>query len=142
MTSKSSANLYFSFLTYKPIQVFDVYVFKSIDEALVRLEEDEYAIEYNKIKISASVLDAITDDEFPRVSIRYSHNPTFYVIDINRDLVKVRTYKDCGSSDTTDNYPIHCIARKAHYVLDDPNYDGVGLFDNTDYNKDKPNYNY
>lgn len=134
--------LYFSFLTYKPIKIFDVYVFVNADTALHRLDEGEYSIEYNKILIDPTVLKAITDAKEPCVSIRYVHNPTYYVIDINRDLVKVRTMKDCGSTDLKTNYPLHCIARKAHYVLDDPNYDGVGLFDNTDYEKPKPNYDY
>lgn len=129
----------FALLTYEPVSVFDVYLFVGSKTKLRRLSESEYTIENNKITVNNNVFtpQELQNIENKTISVRYTHNPIYYIIDINRDLIKQKTMKNCKDVGTPNltNYVLSAIGRRAHYVLDAVNYDGTNLFDNTDYTK-------
>lgn len=130
----------FSFLIYNPISVFDVFLFVDAQSPLISLKPTQYKIDYNKIVIEKSLLNEMGVNEKSRISIRYTHYPVYHIIDINRDLIKQKNLSMCSTTeDNKVNFPLSCIGRRAHYILDNPNYNGTGVFDNTDYTK-KNNY--
>ena len=136
-------NNYFSFLIYEPVSVFDVYLFVDKTKPLIYIDPSDYTVSNNKIVISQAILDGIAVLQYPMISLRYTFNPTYYVMDINRDLIKQKTKPSCADDAATlnkTNYPLNCVARLAQWVLKAPNYDGVGLIDNTNYNRTPPNY--
>ena len=130
----------FSFLIYYPKTVFDVFLYVSSENPLKSLKKTEYKISGNRINIDASIVAEYTEDVKPKISIRYTHNPTYHIIDINRDLIKQVSGVNCETTqDIEKNFPLNCIGKRAHYLLDKQNYSGEGAFDNTDYTK-TPNY--
>ena len=134
--SISEEDKYFSFLTYNPISVFDVYLYVDGETPLLHLKEEEYTVDYNKIKIDKSFIES-KNLQKAKISIRYTHNPVYHIIDVNRDLIKQKHIINCGEEELKTNFPLNCVGRRAHYMLDNPNYDGYGLFDNTDYTRTK-----
>ncbi len=62
-------------------------------------------------------------------TIRYRHQQTFHIIDMNRDITKVRE-RDC-SSEQLEQMPIYGIARKAHYLFDNARFGTQEPLDNT-----------
>lgn len=135
--SKSEPTKYFSFLIYKPIQVYDLYLFKNSDEPLVVIPESFYQIDGNKILINKSLIESLGILE-PTISIRYTHNPCYHVIDVNRDLIKQDSLNDTNIE--TLNYPINCIGKRAHFMYESANYNGNVPFDNTDYQRQPIKY--
>jgi hypothetical protein len=141
---KSSTNKNFFFTTYQPIRVFEIYFFVSDIEPLEFVPEDKYAIDKNKIVFDDDYFAAfLTANQLTTgqvtASIRYTHNPVYYVLDNNRDMIKLR---EVNNDNTTDlpkiNFPVNCVARKAHFVLNAPNFNGDKLFDNTNYSRTYP----
>ncbi len=124
-------NSWFSFLTYEPISAFDVFIFKNTGEALGYLTSDKYTLSGNKILVPASTITSfgLTDGEYC-ISIRYTHNPVYYIIDINRDLIKQKVDPNCTNNNKA-NLPLNCIGRRAHFVLDAADFVGDNLLDNT-----------
>lgn len=137
--STTDATKYFSFLIYNPIKVFEVYIFENSQKPLLYLEVDNYTIECNKILINKAYLDNLEITN-PVVTIRYTHNPTYHIIDVNRDLIKQKSISNVDVS--VVNFPLNCIGKRAHYILDAPNFDGERAFDNTNYSRDIPKYDY
>lgn len=133
-----SKNVMFAFLTYSPLDVFQVYQFQSVSQSLLPLVSGvDYTISGNKIVMA----DSFIIETNVAISIRYTHQPAYHVIDINRDLIKQPTDQDCATGIINDeNLPLHCIARKAHFMLDAPNYNGTRVVDNTNYNAPPINY--
>lgn len=64
------------------------------------------------------------------ISVRYSYNPVYHVIDANRELMKVRERRCTFSDDKLKDMPINVLARKAHYIFDNQLF-GRELFDNS-----------
>lgn len=139
MTKHPIDDVLFCFTTYEPISVFHVYQF--IDEATplsLLTKDQDYYVQGNKIVLSDE-LSAEVDTA--TLTVRYTHRPVYHVIDINRDLVKQITQQNCpDKTNLKANFPINCVARRAHYILDADNYSGASVTDNTDY--DTPNIPY
>lgn len=134
--SKSEVNKLFSFLVYDPIYVFNVYLFIDSESPLKSLDENEYEIKDNRIIFEKSVIQQYTSLPNPSISIRYTHNPSYHIIDINRDLIKQKTGIDCKTNEINKSlFPLNCIGRRAHYIPDSPDYNGNSVFDNTNYSK-------
>lgn len=64
------------------------------------------------------------------VSIRYSHAPTFHIVDMVRETMTTKI-KVPGSAERDVVMPIHAVGRRSHYVLDEQNYSGDYLLDNS-----------
>lgn len=126
---------------YEPLEISNVFLFASDVAPLVPLSADMYSVVGNKIVFSENVvnlvdlesLDIKDVNEIPlHITIRYSHYPVYHVIDMNRELMRVREGKLCGQG--YDEYlrqmPINVLARKAHYIFDNQKWDEV-YYDNT-----------
>lgn len=130
---------------YEPLEVSNVFLFESEDKPLVPLTEDDYEIRGNCVVFSPDILKKIDVEsanisdinESPvHVTMRYSHYPVYHVIDMNRELMKVREGKFCGEgwNDHLRQMPINVLARKAHYIFDAQRF-GEEKYDNTVYDK-------
>jgi hypothetical protein len=125
---------------YEPLKVTDMFLFASDNEKLINIKEDEYVIDGNKIVFDLGIQDKISIDdmnvknksEIPiSISIRYSHFPVYHVIDVNRELMKVRESRFCSYNDEKlRQMPINVLARKAHYLFDAQKF-GEESFENT-----------
>lgn len=126
---------------YEPLEITNMFLFASDAAPLVPLSVDMYSVVGNKIVFSENVvnlvdlesLDIKDVNEIPlHITIRYSHYPVYHVIDMNRELMRVREGKLCGQG--YDEYlrqmPINVLARKAHYIFDNQKWDEV-YYDNT-----------
>ena len=105
-----------------------------------------YTIDKNRIVFNLGIQDLIevsgfnvtSISEIPiSISVRYSHFPVYHVIDVNRELMKVRESKFCGVNDEAlRQMPINVLARKAHFLFDVQKW-GEESFDNTVINSDR-----
>jgi hypothetical protein len=123
---KATDNKLYVFPVYKPLEILDVFEFVSEDVELNRLPESDYTIDDNKIIFN----NRHKGKEDWTLTIRYAHNPTYHIIDINRELIKTRTRTECLSDETLQNMPQHSMARKAHYMPWGENYDKSNIIYN------------
>ena len=122
---------------YEPLAITNMFLFSSDSEKLVNITEDEFSIDKNKIIFSSTIKDKVSvsdvnESEIPiSISIRYSHFPVYHVIDINRELMRVRENRFCTcDTNKLKQMPINVLARKAHYLFDNQKFDDES-FDNT-----------
>lgn len=117
---------------YEPLTVTNIYLFSSPNEKLIPLVEGEYTVDGNKIVFDKSLLTRVpTIDNTLSISIRYSHYPVYHVIDVNRELMKVRESKLCSFDDERlRQMPINVVARKAHFIFDAQTF-GRTMYDNS-----------
>lgn len=117
-------------LVYPPQDVENCFLFD--DDALPLrslVEGTDFTISGQKFILSDSV--DIGGQTEPTVSVRYEHYPVFHVIDIMREKISSRREKCVDGTLFLDGLPIHCIARRTHYLMDAPGKDGVGYQDNS-----------
>ena len=125
---------------YEPLKVFNIYLFKSDSEPLISLDKSMYTIDKNRIVFNIGIQDLISSSDMNissksqipiSISIRYTHYPVYHVIDVNRELMKVREDKFCSYDDETlRQMPINVTARKAHFIFDAQKW-GEESYDNT-----------
>jgi len=141
--SKSTGKM-FSFTIYYPTTMYYIYLYQNDTEGLLYLNPSDYQIVGNKIVVNRIVSGIdLQNIENPTISILYLYNPTYYVIDINRDVIRQKGQTDCVTMEQHyANYPTNAIGRRCHYVLDNPDFSGDRLIDNTNYSIDPPNYDY
>jgi hypothetical protein len=142
MQNINDNNNFFAFLIYEPVTVFDVYLFINKTSPLLYLDPTSYTIDKNKIIIAESVIIAagVADPQNPTITMRYTFNPVYVVLEINRDLIKQKNTPDCSAVINKVDFPLKCVGKLAHLVLTAPNYNGVGLIDNTNYSRIPPIY--
>ena len=110
--------VYSAFSIYEPKSIDSIFLFVSSDKKLLRLDSSQYSITDNKFTFADS-LKSKFDGEKMKVSVRYFHYPTYHVIDVNRELMKVRE-KECKyDEETLKQMPVNCLVRKAHFILDE-----------------------
>jgi len=114
-----------AYSVYEPIQIIDMFLFVSDIDKLISLSENDYTIDKNKIVFDKTLLDKVDITEFNvtevpmSITIRYSHFPVYHVIDVNRELMKVRESTFCSYNDEKlKQMPINVLARKAHFIFD------------------------
>jgi len=126
---------YFTFLTYAPTEVFDVFIFAGSTTPLAYLTPSQYSFSDNKLLIPHTTITGLGISGVTQysVSLRYVHNPAYYIIDINRDLIKQRVDSCANPTNTINktNMPLNAIGRRAHFILDAANFAGTNLIDNT-----------
>lgn len=112
------------FTIYEILEIESIYLFQTDKEPLLPLKEGKdfevkggYKIEFN---------DNYNSMDNMSISVRYRHCLTFHLIDMNRDIMKVRT-KTCKASDEQlTNMPIAGLGRKSHYIFDNIKYEQEG----------------
>lgn len=122
---------------YEPLSISNMFLFVGDQEKLKPLTKDQYIVDENKIVFDKSILDEIPVEDINQkspnvsISVRYSHYPVYHVIDVNRELMKVRENKFCKYDDNElTQMPINVLARKAHYIFDAQQY-GEEEYENT-----------
>lgn len=121
---------------YEPLEVTNIYLFVGDNIPLKPLTADEYTIIGNQIEFSKKLLDEIEVTDMNQrqpdlsVTIRYSYHPVYHVLDVNRELMKVRERGCYYSDDILKNMPINVMAKKAHYIFDNQQF-GEEQYDNT-----------
>ena len=131
---------------YEPLKITNMYLFVSDTQKLLPVTEDMYTVQGNKMTFNLGIQDLIdvndanirNKSEIPiTISIRYSHYPVYHVIDVNRELMKVRENKFCGlSDDVLRQMPINVSARKAHFIFNAQRW-GEEYFDNSTPNNER-----
>lgn len=110
---------------YEPLVITDAFLFISDDEKLKPLiQGKDYKIEENKIIFDPGIGSEVISNDINeknqdiKVTIRYSYNPVYHVLEINRELMKVKDVKSgvFGESNKVD-MPINAICKKAHYLF-------------------------
>lgn len=118
----------FAFLSYDIIAVEFAFIFEGPKKKLKRLfEGSDFIIDNNKILLDKKFLPK-KDEKF-NVSLRYTHRPTYHILDIPRDAMV--TDVEMGAGRESVQMPIHGIGRRAHYVPDFDNLEGSRVFDNS-----------
>jgi hypothetical protein len=74
--------------------------------------------------------DAYTITIDPKVSIRYRHNPLFYVWDAPREMLSSLLVKGAARRDSI-NLAVKAIAKRAHLIAGAENWSGNRLLDNS-----------
>lgn len=133
-------NKLIAYPVYEPLEVTNMYLFSEDNEPLVSLTKDDYIIDKNRIEFDPSILEFISINDpniqdFTQIpvsiSIRYSHYPVYHIIEVNRELMRVREGKLCNVDDKNlVQMPINAMARKAHYIFDAQKY-GEEAIDNS-----------
>ena len=107
------------FAIYEILDMEGIYLFQGDKIALHPMTKDEYEIDGYKIILN----DKYNSMKDLSISIRYRHCLTYHLIDMNRDVIKVRT-KNCEASDEQlTDMPINGTARKSHYIFDNLKYE-------------------
>ena len=121
---------------YDPLEITNIYLFVGDDIPLMPLTPDRYTVIGNRIEFDKKLLDEVevTDMNARQpdiaITIRYSYHPVYHIIDVNRELMKVRERGCYYSDDVLKNMPINALARKAHYIFDNNTYSDE-QFDNS-----------
>lgn len=112
-----------AFTIYQILEIESIYLFVNDKQPLKPLEENiDYTFDNSKIILS----DNYNSMKDLSISIRYRHCLTYHIIDMNRDIMKVRE-KDCSYSyEQLTNMPIGGMARKSHYIFDNNKYEEQG----------------
>lgn len=132
----------FSFTKYFPTQIFEAYRFTTPSAPLTYIDPSLMTIQDNKIFFDPTTFIPLVTAGQLNVSLRYVTNPQYLIIDINRDLVKTIAGQ-CNAlpnSAIKQNLPLNYVGRLLHIIPDQPDINGVGLFDNTNYSATPPNY--
>lgn len=120
-------NIMRAFPVYTPLQILSVYQYNGADKKLIPIPSADYSIVDNYIKF-ADKYKKIADIS---ISLRYTHNPVYHVIDMNRELMKVRVKSCTVPEEKLAQMPISALARRAHYIWDNVNQLQNNIFDNS-----------
>lgn len=110
---------------YEPLKITNAYMLVSDKVKLEPLTPEDYSVDGNKIVFNQKLLSEvrmtfdINSKELPlQITVRYTHYPVYHVIDVNRELMRVREGKFCQNNDEQlRQMPINVLARKAHYLF-------------------------
>lgn len=116
---------------YEPVEILELWLFNDSNEPLIKLDETQYSFLKNVLTIDYSVTKLIQAQEVS-ISVKYEHQPMYHIIDINRDIMLIEKRAKCNDTDSESmqNLPVLAIGRRAHYVLDAPDFN-EGLIDNS-----------
>jgi hypothetical protein len=106
---------------YPIIEIEDIFLFDTDKTPLKRLVQGtDYTIE----KESKIILTpAASTKPAPVLSVRYRHYMTYHIIDMNRDIMKVREKGCLMPEEMLKEMPVAGLARKAHYLFDNMKYE-------------------
>lgn len=122
---------------YEPLEISKMLLFVDDTEKLMPIDDSMYTVDKNLIRFSTDIISFIKvnninihDNPPVNISVRYNHYPVYHVIDLNRELMKVREGKPCGvNRDKLRSMPINALARKAHFIFDSQRW-GESKFEN------------
>lgn len=121
-----SHNKLFAFLNYNVISILDVFLFKNDGSPLKLLSSSQYSHDGNKIIITDKKLYT----EGMTVSVRYTHNIQYFIIDIIREM-RESSVKNESNKETITKLPLSAVGRRCHYVLNPDNFDTSSVVSNS-----------
>lgn len=127
----------FAFLVYEPLEIDEIFLFKSTNEPLQVLTENEFSIQNNFLFLNKELFPIPDKKTNPlAVSVRYKHRPQYHIVDIMRDLM-LTPVLNAGSNlqATIEKMPFSAMGRRAHFIFDPVDIEGNGIFDNTNRSK-------
>lgn len=109
---------------YPILNVHEVFLFDQSNVPLIKaIEGEHFVIKDNWIELTDQ------HNHFETLSIRYDYNPSYHIIDHTRAMLTTKVIKQGRDVDTA--LPVSAVAKLAHYVLDEENYNNQLLFDNS-----------
>lgn len=122
----------FAFLSYSPKTINHIFYWVANNQKLVRLPETAYSISPdNPYVILIDEGYAFQSGFNGALSIDYEHDVQYFTIDIPHDFRAIHVPEFNGIQ-TESQLPMQVIARKAHYVMDQPTtLAGNNIFDNS-----------
>lgn len=113
------------YTVYNILDIYFVGLFVDSNTKLTKLEENvDYTFSGNKVIFTNENL-----IENSSVSIRYSHNPAYYIQEMVRDTMQVNLLK--GRIEEKVMMPIHARAKRIDLFKDRENFSGDRLLDNS-----------
>ena len=124
---KTKLGTSFAYAAYKMTNVSYLGLFMGPTEAFKRLVRDvDFTVERNIIKLLPSV--QLPDMDQITASIRYSHAPTFHIMDVTREAVDNFIYD--GKKEQVQYLPVSAMARRAHFIADMENLSSNRIINN------------
>lgn len=122
------------FLSYAPLEVFNVWLFEAPDQPLKQVDPTDYFInENNPFCISFNV-GAVPPNV--GVSVFYKHRVQYHVIDMPHEIRASYDRDKVTGQMQLIKLPLQVVGRRCHLVdMQRPNYDGTGIIYN-DYDPD------
>lgn len=129
LRAKTINNQVIAFATYEILEIESIFMFISDKEKHQRIEPDDYTILDERIVFRPKYRTI----KNPVFTVRYRHCLTYHIIDMNRDIMKVRTKDGCKmTNEELTNMPIAGTARKAHFMFDNLKFEEANnLIDNS-----------
>jgi hypothetical protein len=120
----------FVFLTYKPVEIIDVFVLELPTTPLIKLAITDYALSTDNEYVL--MLNFVPPSGFNNtVVVTYYNNPQYMVIDLPHDLRASTIMNSNGQLVKTD-LPVQAIFKKAHLCLSLSDYEGgVDIINNS-----------
>ncbi len=121
---------------YEPLKITDIYLYAGDTTKLIPIPEEMYEVKGNRIVFDDSLEEFVPVEDMNQkhpdisITIRYSYNPVYHILDANRELTKVRERKCSFSDETLRKVPMNYLAKKAHFIFDNQTY-GNSLIDNS-----------
>lgn len=122
-----ATNQQYAYTVYPLKQVEEAFLFVGEGQPLRRLTPNDYAIEGQIFMLSES-LNSVGE---ATVSLTYTHAPQYYIVELPRSTISVNVPGGPNGKKEAVKMPLNAIARKAEYVLDQENFDGDRLLDNS-----------
>lgn len=127
---KSQDNKLFAYCSYHIKSIEYVGLFKDENSKLTRLTETiDYTFDGNRLFLTDKYVNAFIDDNTYSVTVRYTHQPQYHIIDLPRQVANSR--KSYEGKEEVQQLPISAIGRRSHFVLDVENIAHSRLLDNS-----------
>ena len=119
---------YFSFLSYSPKEVENVFLFVAANALLRKLEDPvDYTIVGNKIVLNVVLNNLVS----PVISIRYKHTQTYHVIENLRDNIVYDSVSSGKEDEKNKKLPTKSLVKVAHSIMEMENFQQDFYLDNS-----------
>jgi hypothetical protein len=127
-TYKTPKGRWFCYTDYPVKQGLNAFLFQDAGAKLLPLVQDvDYFLADQFIYLSE---DFDAESEIT-VSLTYVHAPQYYVMELNRGTMTVNALNATTGKKEATKMPLSALVRKAEFVIDQKNYKGESLFDNS-----------
>lgn len=119
----------FAYTSYLISETLDVFLFEDIDKKLKKLKiGDDFTYSGHVFFLNEKYYKS---DFTLRVAIRYRHSIAYHVIDMTRDVRNLFVVNQSNGREESVRFPLHGIAKRAHYILDADRFSTITLLDNS-----------
>lgn len=109
---------------YPIVDIEEIFGFDTDKTPLTKLTAQDYTITDNyKVTLSDTFKPGINEIT---LTMRYRHLMTYHVVEMNRDIMKVRQKGCVTPEEQLAEMPINGLIRKAHYLYDNDKYEQEG----------------